>query len=354
MGAEISGRPAPAAAWHHVRAMLEYLFRALLRSRSALIAENLLLRQQLAALTRPTRQRPRLRARDKLFWIVARMVWRDWRRYLVVVRPETVVGWHRRGWRLFWRWKSRARGGRPRLSAEVRELIARMARENPAWGSERIRGELRKLGIAVSKRSVQQYRRRGPARPPSLTWRAFLANHRPSIWAADLFTVQTLTFRTLYVLLFIAHDRRELVHWNVTAHPTAAWVWRQLLEATPWGRAPRYLLRDRDAVYGGDCVPRARRLGVKTLLSPIRAPRANAIAERVIGTLRRECLDQLIIVNERHLRAILAEFVRFYNAQRPHRTLRLETPVPDTRVSVGVIRSRAVLGGLHRVYERAA
>ena len=340
--------------------MLEYLllladlFRALLRSRSALIAENLLLRQQLAALTRPTRQRPRLRTRDKLLWIVVRWVWRDWRRHLVVVRPETVIGWHRRGWRLVWRWASRLRGGRPRLSGEVRDLIARMARENPTWGSERIRGELRKLGIAVSKRSVQQYRRRGPARPPSQSWRTFLANHRPDIWAADLFTVQTLAFKTLYVLLFITHGRRELVHVNVTAHPTAAWVWRQLIEATPWGRTPRYLLRDRDAVYGGDFVPRARRLGVKTLLSPIRAPRANAIAERVIGTLRRECLDQLIIVNERHLRAILAEFVRFYNAQRPHRTLRLETPIPATRPSVGAIRSRAVLGGLHRVYERAA
>jgi putative transposase len=340
--------------------MLEYLllladlFRALLGSRSALIAENLLLRQQLAVLTRPTRQRPRLHTRDKLLWMVVRWVWRDWRRHLVVVRPATVIGWHRKGWRLVWRWKSHARGGRARLDAEVRDLIARIARENPTWGSERIRGELRKLGIAVSKRSVQQYRRRGPARPPTQSWRTFLANHRPDIWAADLFTVQTLAFRTLYVLLFIGHGRRELVHVNVTAHPTAAWVWRQLIQATPWGRTPRYLLRDRDAVYGSDFVPRARRLGVKTLLSPIRAPRANAIAERVIGTLRRECLDQLIIVNERHLRAILAEFVGFYNAQRPHRTLRLETPIPATRPSVGAIRSRAVLGGLHRVYERAA
>ena len=270
--------------------LLVDLLRALVRSRSDLLVENLLLRQQLAALTRPTRQRPRLRARDKLVWIVARWVWRDWRCHLVVVRPETVIGWHRRGWRLVWRWKARVRGGRPRLSGEVRDLIARIARENPTWGSERIRGELRKLGIAVSKRSVQQYRRRGPARPPSQSWRTVLANHRPDIWAADLVTVQTLAYKTLYVLLFITHGRRELVHVNVTAHPTAAWVWRQLIQATPWGRTPRSLLRDRDAVYGGDFVPRARRLGVKTLLSPIRAPRANAIAERVIGTLRRAVL----------------------------------------------------------------
>ena len=167
-------------------------------------------------------------------------------------------------------------------------------------------------------------------------------------------TVRTLAFETLYVLVFIAHGRRELVHWNVTASPTAAWIWRQLLQATPWGRQPRYLIRDRDAVYGGEFVPRARRLGIETLLSPVRAPRANAVAERVIGTLRRECLDRLVVVNERHLRAILAEFVRFYNAQRPHRTLRLETPVPATRPSAGPIRSRAGLGGLHHTYERAA
>ena len=340
--------------------MLEYLLllvnlsRALVRSRSDLVDENLLLRQQLAVLTRPTRKRPRLRFRDRLFWVIVRAVRRDWRRHLVVVRPETVIGWHRQGWRLFWRWKSRARGGRRRLDAEVRELIATMARENPAWDSERIRGELLKLGIAVSKRSVQRYRRRGPARPPSQSWRTFLANHRPDLWAADLFTVQTLAFQTLYVLVFISHGRRELVHWNVTAHPTAAWVWRELIEATPWGRQPRYLLRDRDAAYGGDFVSRARRVGIEAVLTPVRAPRANAVAERVIGTLRRECLDRLIILNERHLRAILEEFVGYYNAQRPHRTLGLETPVPATRPSAGPIRSRAVLGGLHHTYERAA
>ncbi len=285
-----------------------------LRDRAGRVAENLVLHHLLAVLSRPTRQRPRLRTRDKLLWVLVRWLWRDWRRHLVLVRPETVVGWHRQGWRLFWRWRSRAPGGRPRLGTEVRELIARMARENPAWGSERIRGELLKLGIAVSKRSVQRYRKRGPARPPSRTWRTFLANHWPDLWAADLFTVRTLAFKTLYVLVFISHGRRELVHVNVTAHPTAAWVWRQLLEATPWGRAPRFLVRDRDAIYGGDFPERARRLGIGTVLTPVRAPRANAVAERVIGTVRRECLDRLV-VDEGHLRAILAEFVRSYDAE---------------------------------------
>jgi transposase InsO family protein len=167
-------------------------------------------------------------------------------------------------------------------------------------------------------------------------------------------TVQTLTFRTLYVLLFVAHGRRELMHLNVTASPTAAWVWRQLIEATPWGRAPRYLVRDRDAVYGRDFVPRARGLGTETLLTPVRAPRANAIAERLVGTLRRECLDHLVVLNEAHLRSVMAEFMAYYNAERPHRTLALETPTPAVRGAAGPIRSRPVLGGLHHVYERAA
>ncbi len=340
--------------------MIEYLLllvgllRATVRSRGDLVAENLLLRQQLAVLTRPTRQRPRLRSRDKLFWLLVRLARGDWRRHLVVLTPETILRWHRQGWRLFWRWRSRARIGRPRVSPEVQELIATMARDNPGWGAERIRGELLKLGIAVSKASVQRYRRRGPARPPSQNWRTFLRNHRPHIWAADLLTVQTLTFRTLYVLVFISHARRELVHLNLTASPTAAWVWRQLIQATPWGRTPRHLLRDRDAVYGRDFVPRAHGLGIQTLLTPIRAPRANAIAERVVGTLRRECLDHLIVLNEAHLRSVLNEFANYYNAERPHRTLALGTPVPSVRTGSGPIYARPILGGLHHTYQRAA
>jgi transposase InsO family protein len=334
--------------------LLTALLRASVRCRGDLIAENILLRQQLAVLTRPTRKRPRPCARDRLFWVLVRLVRGEWYRHLVLVKPETVVRWHRLGWRLFWRWRSRARIGRPRVSPEVRELIATIARENPRWGAERIRGELLKLGIAVSKASVQRYRRRGPARPPRQSWRTFLRNHRPSIWASDLLTVQTVTFRTLYVLLFVSHGRRALVHLNVTASPTAAWVWRQLIAATPWGRAPRYLIRDRDAVYGGDFVHRARALGIKTVLTPVRAPRANAIAERLVGTLRRECLDSMIVVNEQHLRAVLTEFVRYYNLERPHRALVLETPTPLARARAGPVRSRPVLGGLHHVYERAA
>jgi transposase InsO family protein len=329
--------------------------RASLNSRADLVAENLLLRHQLAVLTRPTRKRAKVRARDRLLWVLARRLCRDWRRHLVV-RPETVLGWHRRGWRCFWSWRSRRPLGRPRLSREVRDLIATIARDNPLWGAERIRGELLKLGIAVSNRSIRRYRPR-PDRPRGQTWRTFLRNHRPSIWAADLFTVQTLTFRILYVLLFITHDRRELVHLAVTAHPAAAWVWRQLVEATPWGRQPHYLVRDRDRIYGGDFAAKARGLGIETLLTPVRTPRANAIAERVVRTLRNECLDHIVVVNDAHLRAVLSEFTAYYNEERPHRGLNLEPPLVRrscTLADLGPIRSRPVLGGLHHIYRRAA
>src|ERR671928_107763 len=329
---------------------------ACVRPRQDLVLENLLLRHQLAVLTRPTRTRPRARLRlgDKLLWVLARRWCAGWREHLAIVTPDTVVRWHRQGWRVFWRWKSRSRGGRPHLSPEIQDLILTMSRENRLWGTERIRGELLKLGMVVSNRSIRRYRWRGPRRPSSQTWRTFLANHAHHLWAADLFTVPTLTFKTLYVLVFIEHGRRELVHLNVTANPTAAWVWRQLIEATPWGQKPRHLLRDRDAVYGRDFRQRARRIGIDAITTPVASPRANAVIERFIGTLRRECLDYLIILNEQHLRSVLTEFVGYYNLERPHRALRLETPVPVYRPAKGSVRSRPVLGGLHQVYERAA
>jgi transposase InsO family protein len=214
-----------------------------------------------------------------------------------------------------------------------------------------------KLGILVSAGSIRRYRWRGPARPPSQTWRTFLANHAAQIWAADLFTVPTLRFRTLFVCFFITHERRQLVHVRVTANPTAAWVWRQLIEATPWRRQPKYLVRDRDAVYGRDFVRRAQALGIHTLLTPFRAPRANAIAERVIRTLRQECLDHVVVLNERHLERVLSEFVQYYNTDRPHRSLRLTPPLPAARdpcAPSGRVVARPVLGGLHHVYVRAA
>ena len=222
-----------------------------------------------------------------------------------MVEPDTVVRWHRSAWRAYWRWKSRRRSGRPRIPAELRQLIVRIATEHPRWGAVRIVGELRALGFEVSARTVSRYRRQALRRPPSQSWRTFLRNHASSIWAADLFTVQTLAFRTLYVLIVIDHDRRRIRHWNVTEHPNAPWIWQQMIEATAWGQQPGFLIRDRDRSDGGDFIARARRLGIETILTPVHAPNANAIAERVIGTLRRQCLDHVIAVNERHLRRVV-------------------------------------------------
>jgi len=358
VGRQNLGRP-PIGDARGVLELLCLLLRTVLasvRPRHQLVLENLLLRHQIAVLTRPTRRRPRARLGtwDKLLWALTRRLCDGWRKHLTIVTPETVVRWHRQGWRLFWRWKTRHPGGQPRLSAEVRELIATMSQDNPRWGTERIRGELLKLGMVVSNRSIRRYRWRGPVRPPSQTWRTFLTNHAHHLWAADLLTVQTLTFKTLYVLVFIAHGRRELVHVNVTANPTAAWIWRQLIEATPWGHKPRHLLRDRDAVYGRNFRAGADRIGIDAISTPVASPRANAVAERVIGTLRRECLDHVIVLNEQYLSAVLTEFVRYYTTERPHRTLRLETPQPRVRSATGPVRSRPVLHGLHHIYERAA
>ena len=308
-----------------------------LRGRRDLLLENLVLRQQLAVYSRQPR-RVRLRQEDRIFWSVVARAWSPWRSRLRLVQPETVVRWHRTVWRRYWTWKSRRRGpGRPRIDPELRELILRLARENPRWGSVRIVGELRALGFSVSARTVSRYRRLAGRRPPSQSWQTFLHNHAPSIWAVDLLTVQTLALRTFYVVVFIAHDRRRIVHINVTHHPTAAWIWRQLIEATPWGGQPRYLIRDRDRCYGANFVAKASRIG--------------------IGTLRRECLDHMIILNERHLRRVLHEYVGHYNGFRPHRTLGLDSPEgrpPQMKPRRARVRGRPVLGGLHHEYQWAA
>ncbi|MHB8589346.1 MAG: integrase core domain-containing protein [Candidatus Dormibacteraceae bacterium] len=231
----------------------------------------------------------------------------------------------------------------------MRELITTML-----WGTEQIRGELLKLGFVVSARSIRRYRRRPRTRPPSQSWRTFLVNHAGAIWAADLFVVQTLGFKTLYVLFFISHGRRELLHFQVTSHPASAWTWRQMIEATAWGRLPRFLIHDRDRVWGADFAARLAAIGIKSVPTPIRAPNPYSIGGAGRGSLRRECLDHIIIRGERHLSTVLAELVADYNHDRPHRTLGLETPVSRVRSFSGEVGSRPILGGLHHAYERAA
>lgn len=230
------------------------------------------------------------------------------------------------------------------------------ARES-ALGRRAHRRRLRALSYDVSARTVRRYRQRALRRPPSQTWRTFLHNHASAIWAVDLFTVQTLTLRTIYAIVFIAHGRRRIVHLNVTQHPTAQWICRQLFEATPWGIQPRYLIRDHDRSYGKDFIQRAARIGIATIVTPVHAPNANAIAERVIGTLRRECLDHVIVLNERHLLHVLHEYMQHYNAKPPHRSLDLDSPdgrPPQLIPKTGRVISRPVLGGLLHEYEWAA
>ena len=327
---------------------------ALCRSRRDLVLENAALRHQLQAALR-TNPRPRLRQRDRILWVWLVRVWPGgWQQHLSIVQPATVVSWHRKGWRLYWTWRSLTRLGRPRLTQEVRELIAEISRDNSLWGTERIRGELLKLGIVVSNRSIRRYRWQTPRPRGTQSWRTFLVNELKGIWAADLCVVRTLGFRTLYVFFFITHARREVVHLNVTASPTAAWIWQQLIDATPWGGQPTHLIHDRDAVYGKDFGPKLKGLGITDIRTPARAPNANAVAERFVRTLREECLDHVIVVNERHLQQVLQEFVDYYNCHRPHRSLGLEAPQPADAVRSGRVVSRPVLGGLHHVYTRAA
>ena len=340
-----------------------FLFRLVLaglrvgcRSRRDIVVENVALRHQLEVYRR-SRRRIAVTNTDRRFWSTLARVWTPWRGTVVFVHADTVVRWHRTAWRRRWGWKSRRRRpGRPRLDRETQALIRRMARENPRWGAVRIVGALRACGLDVSASTVRVYRRQALRRPPSPQWRTFLRVHAPAIWASDLFTVQTLTFRTLYVFVVISHDRRRIEHWNVTAHPRAAWVWRQVMEATAWSRTPRFWIRDRDTSYGGDFVAKAAGIGITTVLTPVRAPQANSIAERVIGTLRRECFDHVIVWNERHLRRVMREYVQFYNDDRPHRSLGLEPPngSPAMPVGAGPIIAEPVLGGLHHVYRRAA
>ena len=250
--------------------------RSCLRTRRELALENLALRQQLAV-WKGHQPRPQLTPMDRIFWVVMSRLWKDWRSSLHVVRPETVVGWHRQGFRRYWAWKSRQRSGRPAISAGLRDLIRQMSYANPLWGAPRIHGELLKLGITVSQVTASKYMLR-PRRPPSQAWRTFLKNHAQDLIALDFFTVPTATFRVLFVLVVLSHGRRRLVHFNVTEHPTAEWTARQLLEACALEEAPRYLIRDRDKVYGERFSRQAKTLDIREAIIAPRSPWQNAYA----------------------------------------------------------------------------
>ena len=329
--------------------------RALLVNSAAVSLENVPLRHQLAVLQRSV-GRPQLRPWDRLVWVGLSQLWAGWRASLVIVQPATVLAWHRQGFQLYWRWKSRRRSaGRPPLDLELRTLIRRMARENPTWGRRRIQAEPRFLGYEVAGLTVAKYMRR-PSPRPSSTWRTFLEAHIHDIVAIDFFVVPTLTFQLLFGFLILRHHRRELVHVNATDHPTAAWAAHQLVESFPDEIAPKYLLRDRDEIYGNVFVRRVKGLGMSEILIAPRAPWQNPFAERVIGSIRRECLDHVMVLNERHLRRLLRRYLAYYNATRPHQSLDNDSPHRREVQTPAGGRIVAIpqLGGLHHRYQRAA
>ena len=336
--------------------MLFFIFRFIfsgLQSHRALVLENLALRHQLDVLKRNTKT-PRLRNRDRVLWVILSRLWPDWRGSLAIVQPKTVVAWHRRGWRLCWRWRSRGRG-RPKLSVEIRELIRRMSRENPIWGAPRIHGELLKIGFDVSEATVARYMVKGP-RQPSPTWRSFIRNHFSEIAAVDFFTVPTMTFKTFYVFVVLSLDRRRVLHFNVTDSPTAAWTSRQIVQAFPFDTAPRFLLRDRDAIYGEKVIDTLRSIGVEQVVTAHKSPWQNGYVERVIGSVRRECLDHVIVFNRRHLRRILKEYFEYYHEARTHLGLGKDSPVSREveLPGAGAVVAEPMVGGLHHRYYRKA
>jgi transposase InsO family protein len=321
------------------------------KSKSRLEAENAALRRQLIVLRRKMRGRVRLTNNDRWFLIQLYRWFPSILQVLTIVQPETLVRWHRAGFRCYWRWKSRPRGGRPLIEAELRALIRRMSVENPLWGAPRIHGELLKLGFEVAQSSVAKYMAR-QHRPPSQGWRTFLRNHAPDIAAKDLFVASTIGFDLLYAFIIVRLDRRDLVWINVTSHPTAEWIARQLTEAFPWNEAPRYLIRDRDRIYGAVVKRRLRAMGIRDKPTAPASPWQNGFAERLIGSIRRECVDHFIILGEAHLRRILQTYAGYYNNIRTHRSLDKDAPVSRPVQRTGIISSRPILGGLHHHYVR--
>ena len=286
------------------------VFRVIFRSQANLVAENLALRQQLAVLQRKAK-RPRLRNSDRIFWAWLSRLWNGWRSTLLIVQPETVVAWHRQGFRLYWRFKSRKRLGRPKIDGEIRKLIRQMSQDNPTWGVPRIKSELALLGYQVAESTVAKYMHR-QNKPPSQTWKTFLLNHAAEIAAIDLFTMPSVTYRIFYIFVILRHSDRKILHFNITRNPSAIWTAQQIIEAFPFDTCPRFLLRDRDRIYGEYFRKRVKHMGIDEVLIAPRSPWQNPYVERVIGSIRRECLDNFIILGETHLCRILREYVEYY------------------------------------------
>jgi len=328
---------------------------SLFKNQSVLAMENLALRQQLS-IYHHSKKRPKIRFRDRLFWILASRHWKKWKNALIIVKPETVIGWHRKGFKLYWTWKSRKRGpGRPKISIEIRNLIKIMANENPTWGAPRIHGELLALGIEIHETTVSNYLKRFRAgKPPSQTWRTFLENHMHNTFAIDFFTVPTAKFRVLYVFIVLLHENRKVIHFNVTANPSAEWTAQQIVEACPWNSAPKYLLRDRDGIYGKVFQNRVRGMGIEEIKIAAKSPWQNPYCERMIGSIRKDCVNHLVALNEEHLKCRLSEYLKYYHEDRTHLGLDKDSPLGrpvQKKPEFGNVIALSRVGGLHHRYE---
>ena len=319
------------------------------RSRASLEAENLVLRHQLNILRRRSPKKQTLSNIDRLIFTGLYRFDSSILGALTIITPETLIRWHRAGFRRYWRWKSKAHGGRPKTELEVRQLIREMSVANPFWGAPRIHGELLKLGIDVGQTTVAKYMARG-RRPPSQGWKTFLRNHADGIASIDLFVVPTISFQVLYGLLILTHGRREILWLGATAHPSAEWMSRQLTEACGWEQGPRYLVRDRDSVYGEVFIRRLRAMGIRDRPTAPRSPWQNGYCERLIGSIRRDCLDHVVVFGERHLRHLLRTYAAYYNQTRTHLSLNKDPPVSRAVEVVGGILPVPILGGLHHRY----
>ena len=321
------------------------------RSLEQLKAENTALRHQLNVLQRKSPKRPPLSGSDKALFVWLYRLFPAITGAIRIVQPETVIGWHRAGFRAWWRWKSRNHGGRPKIGQELRDLIRRMCEENPLWGAPRIHGELLKLGFDVAQSTVSKYMLRG-RRPPSQGWKTFLRNHADGIAAVDFLVVPTLTFERLFAFVVLGVGRRTILWIGVTTNPTAQWLARQITEAFPWDSAPKYMIRDNDRSYGETFKHRLHAMGIRDRPTSFRSPWQNGYVERVIGSIRRECLDHVIVRNEGHLRRVLDAYSLYYNATRTHLSLSKDSPNRRPVQRRGSIVATDVLGGLHHQYAR--
>jgi putative transposase len=335
-----------------LRSFLSFCLR-FFRSRIQLQLEIIFLRKQLEILVR-TSTRPRLRPSDRIFFRVMTDVFSSWKETLLVFKPETVIRWHRESFRVSWKWKSRSGAGRPKIPQEQIDLIRQMAADNSLWGAPRIHDELLKLGIDISESTVMRYIPKKAPRTTRQRWKTFLKNHSTQIVSVDFLVVPTITFRLLYVLVFLSHGRRRIMHFNVTPHPNSEWCAQQLRNVFIDHETPRFLLRDRDKKFGEEFTATVTALGMDPLLTAYKSPWQNGYAERLMGSISRECVDHVIVFNESHLRGILQEYVRYYNTQRTHLGIGKDSPVPREVQAEGEIRKTPVVGGLHHHYFRRA